>query len=224
MTTPEFLSNEERKINSPKQEDRTPGVSRDGDAGPAELSQLQRQVGNAAVQRLLIQRSGDGAFDLDDETANRINRERSSGQELDPGVQQQMSQATGQELSGVKVHTSQEANTLNQQLGAKAFTTGKDIYFREGAYQPGTSSGRELISHELTHVIQQSSGEVSGSGGPMAVNAPGDAYEQQAEAVSKAVTSASAAGDVQRAVEEGEEARGPVQRQEMDKDDEEIVQ
>jgi hypothetical protein len=225
MAISELIPNEERKISASKPEDLSMGKVPDGDASPSGLANLQRQVGNAAVQRLLIQRSGDGAFDLDDETAGRINRERSAGQELDEAAQQQMSQATGHDFSDVKVHTSPEANTLNEQLGAKAFTTGKDIYFREGAYQPATSSGRELLSHELTHVIQQSTGAVNAPVGRMAVNAPGDAYEQQAEAVSKAVTSASAAGGIQRETEEGgEEVQGPVQRQEVEKDDEEKLE
>jgi Domain of unknown function (DUF4157) len=44
---------------------------------------------------------------------------------------------------------------MNQSIQAKAFTTGKDIFFRQGEYNPGNRGGQELIAHELTHVVQQ---------------------------------------------------------------------
>jgi hypothetical protein len=159
------------------------------------LLKLQQQVGNRAVQRLLAQRSGDGGFDLDDQTAGRINQARGGGQALDTTVQTQMSQNMGHDFGGVRVHTSPEADTLNQQLNAKAFTTGQDIFFRQGAYEPGSSSGRELLAHELTHVVQQSSGAVGGSGGGMRVNPPGDAFEQEADAVANETVQREAAPD-----------------------------
>lgn len=189
----------------------------------AALSTLQQQVGNRAVQRLLVQRKEIGAFDLDDEITARINRQRGGGQPLDGTTQERMSESLGQDLSGVRVHTSNESDELSQQLSAKAFTTGQDIFFREGAYQPQTGSGQELIAHELTHVVQQSSGAVGGRGGGMTVNAPGDAFEQQADAVAKTVATSGAGTDVQRQEDEEEELQmKEIQRQEME-DEEEIV-
>jgi len=55
----------------------------------------------------------------------------------------------------VRVHSDSEANLLNQQLSAKAFTTARDIFFRQGEYSPGSGTGKKLIAHELTHVVQQ---------------------------------------------------------------------
>lgn len=197
------------------------------------MRDLQQQVGNRALQRLLnkpcegcpdepsanlqtrlnrteslfVQRAGDGGpFDLDDDTAGRIKRERSGGQPLDGGVQAQIGEAVGADFGGVRVHTSAESDALNRDLGAKAFTTGQDIFFREGAYQPHSSGGQELLAHELTHVVQQGSGAVGGSGGHMRVNAPGDAFEQQADAVAHAITAPSGiAPSVQRQAAQDEE-------------------
>jgi len=160
------------------------------------LIDFQNQIGNQAVQRLLAQRRGDGAFELDDTTANRINSARSGGQALDRQVQDEMGSALGHDFSHVRVHISGEADALNQQLSAKAFATGSDLFFREGAYNPGSSSGKELLAHELTHVVQQSSGAVSG-GGKMTVNAPGDRFEQEADAVANAVSRSMASPQVQ---------------------------
>ena len=55
----------------------------------------------------------------------------------------------------MRVHTGGETDQLNRSLSARAFTTGQDVFFRQGAYQPESRGGQELIAHELTHVIQQ---------------------------------------------------------------------
>jgi hypothetical protein len=66
-----------------------------------------------------------------------------------------MERAFEADFSGVKVHTDTEADIMNRQLNARAFTTGQDIFFREGEYSPSSGSGQKLIAHELTHVVQQ---------------------------------------------------------------------
>jgi hypothetical protein len=158
------------------------------EASPTGITLLQQQVGNRAVQRLLAQRSGQPA-EVEDETVQQIEQERGRGQEIDQAVQEKLGASMGFDFSQVKVHASPEADALNRELGAEAFTTGKDIFFREGAYDPHSSSGQELLAHEMTHVVQQSSG-LAGGGSRMTVNAPGDAYEQEADSVAQAATSA----------------------------------
>jgi hypothetical protein len=154
------------------------------------LAELQRKVGNQAVQRL-VQRSGGEASEIDDETTNRINSERGGGQPLDTNLQQEMGGSLGADFSDVKVHTGAESDSLNKDLGARAFTTGKDIFFKEGAYDPGSSQGKELVAHELTHVVQQGTGAVGGEG-RMKVNQPGDSFEQEADSVAQQATGAGA--------------------------------
>lgn len=203
---PQEHIHDENKAKILKPESVGPTQVTEGGPNPeaAAVLNLQQRVGNRTVQRLVAQRSGgDSAFQLDDETASRINGSRGGGQALDSGVQQQMSAAMGQDFSGVRVHTSSESNQLNRQLNAKAFTTGQDIFFKQGEYNPGSSGGQELLAHELTHVVQQSSGQVGGGSG-MTVNAPNDTFEQEADAVAKqavttnTATTQAAAGGVQR--------------------------
>ncbi len=187
--------------------------------GPPGLAGLQRQIGNRAVQRLLAQRSADAPSELEEDTAARINRERGGGQALDRAVQAQANAALGHDFSGVRVHTSPEANALSRELGATAFTTGRDVFFRDGAYDPHSTSGRQLITHELTHVVQQSG--ASASSGHMTVNPPGDAYERQADAVAGALAGAQGGNSVQtQAASEEEE----VQTQPAPEEEEEEVQ
>jgi hypothetical protein len=66
-----------------------------------------------------------------------------------------MEASFGHDFSEVKIHTDAEANRLSNELSAKAFTTGRDIFFKAGTYKPNCEGGVELIAHELTHVIQQ---------------------------------------------------------------------
>jgi hypothetical protein len=60
-----------------------------------------------------------------------------------------------EDFGNVNIHTGGDANHVNEAVQARAFTTGSDIFFRDGEYNPESSSGRELLAHELTHVVQQ---------------------------------------------------------------------
>ena len=68
-----------------------------------------------------------------------------------------MAPALGQSLDSVRVHVGSDSDELNHSLGAKAFTTGDDVFVRSDQYSPGSGSGQELLAHELTHVAQQRS-------------------------------------------------------------------
>jgi hypothetical protein len=177
------------------------------------LLRLQQQVGNRAVQRLLAQRKEDGSFELDDETAGRINRVRGGGQPLEGALQEQMGAHMGYDFSGVRVHTGAESDDLNRQLSARAFTTGQDIFVRQGDYAPHSSGGRELMAHELSHVVQQTTGRVGGSGGGMTVRPAGDAFEQEADALARQAANAAYAPGAQA-------AEGGIQRQDIPEEEE----
>jgi len=61
----------------------------------------------------------------------------------------------GQDFGSVRIHTGGGAAALARSVGARAFTTGSDVVFGAGEYLPETVSGRRLLAHELTHVVQQ---------------------------------------------------------------------
>jgi peptidoglycan hydrolase-like protein with peptidoglycan-binding domain len=61
----------------------------------------------------------------------------------------------GQDFSKVRVHADSKANQLAKSIHAKAFTKGNDVVFADGEYSPGSISGKRLLGHELTHVVQQ---------------------------------------------------------------------
>lgn len=183
------------------------------------LLQLQRTYGNRLVQAMLAQRSmGAEGGDVAPELAERIDRARGGGAGLDSGVRGTMEGALGTDFGGVRVHTGGEAHDLNQALGARAFTTGSDVFFANGEYAPGSSDGRELIAHELTHVVQQGGG--AGGGGPQAsleVGPADDAYEQEADAVARAVAQgepASSSGRLDRSFLQRQETSNPPEMEE----------
>jgi hypothetical protein len=59
------------------------------------------------------------------------------------------------DFSGVRIHTGREAQRAAESLDAAAFTSGQDIFFAPGRFNPGTPEGDRLLAHELTHTIQQ---------------------------------------------------------------------
>jgi len=185
----QWMPKEPLKSQGPEPKEGKETRSTEGAASSPGMAGLHRAIGNQGVQRLIAQRNGQGPTELDEETAGRIDRARSGGQALDRSMQEEMGGAMGHDFAGVRVHTSPEADDLSQELGAKAFATGQDVFFRQGAYDPGSTAGRELIAHELTHVVQQGTGQVQG-GGRMTVNAPGDVHEQRADASARAATGA----------------------------------
>jgi hypothetical protein len=83
---------------------------------------------------------------------------RSSGQPLDSSARGFMEPRFGQDFGGVRVHTDSHAAESAAAVGARAYTVGQDIVFGEGAFSPARRSGKELLAHELTHVVQQGGG------------------------------------------------------------------
>jgi hypothetical protein len=104
-----------------------------------------------AIQR----RSDPGGTAASTDLESSINQMRGSGQSMSDSVRQPMEQAFGADFGQVRIHADSRANQLSRSINAKAFTTKNDIFFSEGAYQPGDRGGQELLAHELTHVVQQ---------------------------------------------------------------------
>jgi hypothetical protein len=80
-----------------------------------------------------------------------------SGRPLDPRTRGYMESRFGVNFSNVRIHTGDRAAQSARSLQARAYTVGTDIVFASGKYAPETASGRRLLAHELTHVVQQSS-------------------------------------------------------------------
>jgi predicted secreted Zn-dependent protease len=140
--------------------------------------QLQRKIGNQAVQRLIqsVTEPLQTGTSEDDTIAQRIEAAGGSGRALDPNIQRRLKGKLGTDLSNVRVHTDSNADQLARSVDAVAFTSGQDIFFREG-------------THELTHTVQQAAGPVAGAPTPggVFVSNPSDSFEQAPEQVADRV-------------------------------------
>jgi cytochrome c551/c552 len=125
------------------------------------------------------QTAKDQDFDAGSNVENQLNSSKGGGSPLPDEVRSFMEARFGADLSQVRVHTGSEAVEMNKELNAQAFTHGKDIYFGSGRYNPGSSEGKHLLAHELTHVIQQ-----TGSVQPkLDIGNVGTEYKQKAKQV-----------------------------------------
>ncbi|KAB8145707.1 DUF4157 domain-containing protein [Chloroflexia bacterium SDU3-3] len=88
----------------------------------------------------------------------QIGQLRGGGSPLPSGDRSFFEQRIGADFGHVRVHTGDQAAMVARQINARAFTVGSDIGFDRGEYAPGTSAGRELLAHELTHTMQQTGG------------------------------------------------------------------
>ncbi|MDQ0746688.1 hypothetical protein QF034_000919 [Streptomyces africanus] len=124
-----------------------------------------------------------------------------AGQPLDAGVRRDLEEQLGHDLSRVRLHTGPEAGQLTELLGADAVAVGQDVFFREGAYRPGTTEGQRLLAHELLHTVQNPHGLGALRAGRElgAVSLPQQAIEQEAESVAKDLARPEAAGNEQSA-------------------------
>ncbi|KYC36087.1 hypothetical protein WA1_40830 [Scytonema hofmannii PCC 7110] len=89
-----------------------------------------------------------------------IQQAQGSGQPIPEKTRQPLEQQFGSDFSGVKIHTNTQSDQLNKSIQARAFTTGQNVFFRQGAYDPSSQSGQKLLAHELTHVVQQNGSAV----------------------------------------------------------------
>ena len=102
-------------------------------------------------------RSGHGreGGDVDPGVSRAIESAKGGGQPLPDTVRASMDSAFSVDFGAVRVHSDSQSDALNQSLNARAFTTGSDIFFGGGQYNPASGAGKELIAHELTHTLQQ---------------------------------------------------------------------
>jgi hypothetical protein len=205
---------------------------------PAAVMHLQKTAGNATVS---------AALEEQDPSLVKQVVGSGGGAPLDNDTRGFMESSLGADFSDVRVHTDATASESARSVQAHAYTVGSDVVFQSGKYAPESDSGKRMLAHELTHVVQQRSGPVDGTpaAGGIQVSHPSDRFEQAAESSANRVMSSSPAtgpasvaaapasiqreGEeeeevqgtfVQRAAEEEEELQGSFVQREAEEDDE----
>jgi hypothetical protein len=157
-------------------------ASPDAPASVAQLLHMQAAGGNAMVLRML--QSG-GEVTGADVLAGQIQGRLGSGEHLPEDVRERFAPGLGDPLSNVRVHRDAAAADLADAVGARAFTTGADVFFGAGQYAPDTLDGAHLIAHELVHTTQAATADHEG----LSVSHPADSAEMAAEAGARQLTS-----------------------------------
>jgi hypothetical protein len=164
----------------------TPTVRRD--EPEAAVSRLGSSMGNRDLSRVIAQmRDGEGILPgglVHPDVEAAIGAASGRGNRLHAGVAEQVGGAYGQPMGDVRVHHDDHAAALSRAVSARAFTVGSDIFFGAGEYQPDSTGGRELLAHELAHVVQQ---QGAPDAGPLTVSQPGDTLEREAEAAARSL-------------------------------------
>ncbi|WP_299538629.1 DUF4157 domain-containing protein [uncultured Streptomyces sp.] len=195
-------------------------------SGPAPgLMALQGSIGNAAVVQRLRRAGaipeeqghlhGDGCGHGPGEQAP-VQRSsvhdvlRGAGRPLDRSTRADMESRLDADFSDVRVHDDRSAGQSASEVGARAYTSGSHVVLGDGG------KDKETLAHELTHVLQQRQGPVSGTdnGAGLRVSDPSDRFEREAAANARRVMSAPRpSGHAKADAGTGEAAvRAPVQR------------
>ncbi|MGC1375082.1 MAG: DUF4157 domain-containing protein, partial [Anaerolineales bacterium] len=121
---------------------------------------------NRYLQRAPVQRSADGigGGTVSDDVQSRIEGMQQGGKPLPDSEREFFEPRMGVDLSNVRVHTDSTATETSKELNARAYTVGPHVAFNSGEFQPGTTEGRRLLGHELTHVVQQGGAAASEPG------------------------------------------------------------
>lgn len=121
-----------------------------------EEGDIQRQAeGQAEVEKETIQRTDSGNSAGNSAPPVVGNVLSSSGTRMNKSTRTDMESRFGANFSNVRIHTDQKAADSARSVSAKAYTFGNHIVFNSGQYSPHSNSGKKLIAHELTHVVQQ---------------------------------------------------------------------
>ena len=117
---------------------------------------IQRFADTNCCGTAIIQRKDRGPPATHTSTfSSQLQQSKGQGAPLNHSVLHTMQNRFGADFSSVRIHNNHTSAQLSSNINAQAFTHGNDIYFNHGKYNPHTSSGGNLLAHELTHTIQQ---------------------------------------------------------------------
>ena len=128
-------------------------------------SHIQRKCAHCDDEERIRRKEGSTATpQVDGGLENFIGSLNGKGSPLSQETKSFFEPRLGHDLSDVRVHTNSGAAQSAENIGALAYTSGKNIVFNQGQYAPGSDDGKKLLAHELTHVVQQDNNTPSNLG------------------------------------------------------------
>lgn len=119
------------------------------------ISSIQRKCAHCVQEEKLQRKETNNDFTVSSTQTEDYINSLSGGRTLNQNERHFFEPRMGYDFSDVKIHTDSEAAKSAQSINALAYTTGKNIVFNERKFSPDTDSGKRLLGHELTHVVQQ---------------------------------------------------------------------
>ena len=93
-------------------------------------------------------------------TLDRLSELPATGKDLSKAMEQRLNERFGVPLAGLRVY---EDEGLSE-MGQRGYAKGNEIHLAEGEFNQNSESGRELLYHEVGHVVQQGMGIARGEG------------------------------------------------------------
>ncbi|MCG8346024.1 MAG: DUF4157 domain-containing protein [Chlorobiales bacterium] len=151
-----LLRQEEEKLQMQEEDEKEDWIQTSELEGNERILQQEDEIAQRyRAEEEQLQRKGNGIPTVTPGTQAAIYAQTTKGDALPSDVRSFMEPRLNADFSNVRIHSDREAASLNNQLSARAFTYRNHIFFSRDQYQPGTSEGKHLLAHELTHTIQQ---------------------------------------------------------------------
>jgi hypothetical protein len=126
--------------------------------GDVSINSVQRMCTDCKEEELQRKENSKSEVEAGDELENYIGNINSGGSKLPSNVRSFFEPRFGYDFSNVKIHNDSVASKSAKSINALAYTSGNNIVFNENQFSPETDSGKKLLAHELTHVVQQVNG------------------------------------------------------------------
>lgn len=121
----------------------------EGDRYEREAKSHAETAADGPASRSVSRADGAGGTPVGAAVTRLILGARGRGHSLPKSVRDQYEPTLGTDLAPVRLHTGSLADRLNAGFQSSAFTVGRDIFFRNGAYDPARGVGGDVLGHEL---------------------------------------------------------------------------
>jgi uncharacterized protein DUF4157 len=154
---------EEKPVQKADKEEKDKPVQKAEKKEDEKVSKAEKKEEDKPVQAKQdprIQRAGSSEDTTEGDTASSsfeslLAKRKGMGFVMPDDLRKDMEGKFRTSFKDVRIHTDKEAGEMCEAIHALAFAHGYDIYFNEGMYNPDALTGRELLAHELAHVVQQ---------------------------------------------------------------------
>ena len=147
---------EEKPVQKEEKKEEEKPIQKAGDKEEEEqVQKAESKKDVSKVQEAPVMKAGEEKTDSKSSLENILARRKGMGFILPDDLRNEMERKLHASFKEVRIHTDREAADLCDAIHARAFSHGYDIYFNDGMYCPESLSGKELLAHELVHVVQQ---------------------------------------------------------------------